>query len=71
VLALLDALRRRRLLMLVKRTAQTVAYHATAGLKGRRWTVDAPSAVSIPYGVPIAIGAILAWFFPDLPGAVR
>ena len=49
---------------LVGRCIGFVTSIATFGMRGLKISVSSPSAVTIPYGVAIAIGAVTAHFFP-------
>jgi prepilin peptidase CpaA len=66
--ALAAAVRRGTILPVLLRTRDLAIHLITFGRHGERWTVDSPGAVSVPYGVAIALGALLAWFLPGLPG---
>jgi prepilin peptidase CpaA len=62
VLALAEAGRRGVLLPVLFRTRQLAGNLATLGRSGERMTLASPGAVTIPYGVAIAAGALAAWF---------
>jgi prepilin peptidase CpaA len=66
--ALAAAARRGTIWPVLLRTRDLALHLVTFGRHGVRWTVDSPGAVSVPYGVAIALGALVAWFFPGLPG---
>jgi prepilin peptidase CpaA len=68
LLALGDAVRRGTLLPVLLRTRDLAVFVLTLGRHGERPTAGSPSMTSIPYGVAIAVGALVAWFFPGLPG---
>lgn len=68
LLALAGAARRQTLIPVLLRTRDLGLHLVTFGRVGERWTVDSPGAVSIPFAVPIAIGALLALVFPLLSG---
>jgi prepilin peptidase CpaA len=70
LLALGAAVRRGTILPVLLRTWDVALHLVTFGRRGERWTVDSPGAVSVPYGVAIALGALVAWFLPGLPGGV-
>lgn len=70
LLALAAAVRRGTILPVLLRTRDLALHLVTFGRRGERWTVDSSGAVSVPYGVAIALGALVAWFFPGLPGGV-
>jgi len=61
VLALAEAGRRGVLLPVLFRTRQLAGNLATLGRTGERMTLASPGAVTIPYGVAIAVGALAAW----------
>jgi len=60
-LALLEALRRGRLLSLLRDGLWLTLYICTAGRHGVRRTLSSPGAVAIPYGVAISLGSFGAW----------
>ena len=62
VLALAEAGRRGVLLPVLLRSRQLAGNLATLGHTGQRMTLASPGAVTIPYGVAIAVGALAAWF---------
>ncbi|MBD0320748.1 MAG: prepilin peptidase [Gemmatimonadetes bacterium] len=62
VLALAEAARRGVLLPVVFRSKQLAGHWATLGRTGERVTLASPGAVTIPYGVAIAVGGVAAWF---------
>ena len=45
-------------------TKNLILHWATLGRRGQRISLDSPGAQSIPYAVPIAVGALMTWFFP-------
>ena len=49
---------------LLYRTMAFATMVATMGKRGLRMSVSEPSAVTIPYGVAIAVGALVAYFLP-------
>lgn len=61
VLALAEAARRGVLLPVLFRSRQLAGNLATLGRTGERMTLASPGAVTIPYGVAIAVGALAAW----------
>ena len=62
VLALAEAGRRGVLLPVLFRSRQLAGHWATLGRSGERVTLASPGAVTIPYGVAIAVGGVAAWF---------
>jgi prepilin peptidase CpaA len=62
VLALAEAGRRGVILPVLFRSRQLVGHWATGGRTGERPTLASPGAVTIPYGVAIAVGGLAAWF---------
>lgn len=62
VLALAEGGRRGVLLPVLFRSSQLVGHWASGGRTGERPTLESPGAVTIPYGVAIAAGALAAWF---------
>lgn len=67
-MALLQAIRRGTIVPLLMRTLDLGLWAITWGRRGMRLSLDAPGAVSVPYGAAIAVGTLAAWFFPLLPG---
>lgn len=61
VLALVEAARARMLLATLRRFRQLLFYVVTFGRLGVRRTLAMPGAVSVPYGVAVAAGAMTAW----------
>jgi prepilin peptidase CpaA len=71
VLAIINLIRRRALLGAVVSTKNLLLHWITLGRGGQRIDLDSPEIHTVPYGVAIAAGAILAWFFPfSLTGGV-
>lgn len=64
VLALVSAARRGVLLAVLTNTKNLLVYFMTFGHRGERISLDSDGANTVPYGVAIAAGALLAWFFP-------
>lgn len=64
LMALVAAVVSGRLSGLLGRTLAFAMSLVTPGLKGNRLSVSDPSALTIPYGVAIAAGAVLAHFLP-------
>jgi Flp pilus assembly protein protease CpaA len=62
VLALAEAGRRGVILPVLFRSRQLVGHWATGGRSGERLTLASPGAVTVPYGVAIAVGGLAAWF---------
>lgn len=62
VLAVVEVVRRRAGVRVLKSTLGLVGYGLTLGRHGTRITVTSPEAVTVPYGVAIAIGSIAGWF---------
>jgi prepilin peptidase CpaA len=63
VMAFTDAYRRGVIVPVLFRCGDMVQYCFTFGRTGRLPRLDEPGAVSIPYGVAIAVGSIACWFF--------
>jgi Flp pilus assembly protein protease CpaA len=63
VLGVLDAYRRGLLVPVILNSLDLVKHWATLGRRGRRVALSMPGAVTIPYGVAIAVGAVLWWFW--------
>jgi len=64
VLALASAVRRGALLSLLRNTLDLLLHWFTGGRIGKRLDLQAEEAHTIPYGLAIAAGGLLAWFFP-------
>lgn len=64
VLALAEAARRGVLLTVLVRSRQLAGHWASLGKTGERLTLASPGAVTVPYGVAIAAGCLVAWFLP-------
>jgi prepilin peptidase CpaA len=62
VMAVYTAARRSRLRETLREMAGIVVRLASLGMRGRGRTIASPGAITVPYGVAIAIGAGLAWF---------
>jgi len=64
VLALGNAFRRGELLGMLVNTKNLLLYGLTRGRHGVRIDLQSSGSHSVPYGVAIAAGAVMAWFFP-------
>jgi prepilin peptidase CpaA len=62
VLALLEALRRRAVLVVVSRSFAAVKHLMLFGRFGMGLTLESPEAITVPYGVAIAVGSLAWWF---------
>ena len=60
--ALLSMVRRGLLPLLIFNTVDLVKSWRTLGRAGELRTLDSPGALTIPYGVPIAVGTLFWWF---------
>jgi Flp pilus assembly protein protease CpaA len=63
VIGVLDAYRRGLLVPVILNCLDLLKHWATFGRKGRRVALAMPGAVTIPYGVAIAIGGVMWWFW--------
>jgi prepilin peptidase CpaA len=63
LLGLVEAVRRGVILPAALNAAGMVRRWATFGRSGEARTVDSPGAVTVPYGVAIAAGTIVWWFW--------
>jgi len=68
LLGLYWSIRRGVIIPVLLETGNRLVYIATLGRRGAKVTIQDPEARTIPYGVAIAAGAVLAWFFPLFPG---
>jgi len=64
VLAVGKMIRRRALLGVLVNMKNLLVYWITLGRAGQRISLDSLGAQSVPYGVAIAAGALMAWFYP-------
>jgi prepilin peptidase CpaA len=62
VFALLTVIRRGLLPLLVLNTLDLVKSWRSLGRAGQARRLDSPAAITVPYGVPIALGTLLWWF---------
>jgi prepilin peptidase CpaA len=62
VFAVLSVIRRGLLPLLVVNTLDLVKSWRSLGRGGQRRRLDSPAAITVPYGVPIAVGTLLWWF---------
>ncbi|HZN96283.1 MAG TPA: prepilin peptidase [Gemmatimonadales bacterium] len=60
--ALLTMLRRGMLPLLIWNTMDLVKSLVSLGQSGKPRRLDSPAALTVPYGVPIATGALIWWF---------
>lgn len=60
--ALVSMIRRGVLPLLILNTVDLVKSWRTLGRAGQIRTLDSPGALTIPYGVPIALGTLIWWF---------
>lgn len=66
-MSLFEAARRGVILPLLLRSGDLLLYVITFGRRGQRPALGGPEVVTIPYALPIAVGALVAWFLPILP----
>ena len=60
--ALASVIRRGVLPLLIFNTLDLVRSWRSLGLAGERRKLESPAALTIPYGVPIAVGTLIWWF---------
>jgi len=65
LVALEEMTRRKVVLPVLFRSKDLLLYLLTLGRKGERPVPEAPAAITVPYGVAIAAGAVAAWFLPS------
>jgi prepilin peptidase CpaA len=63
VMGALDAYRRGVMVPVVLNCLDLLKHWATLGRRGRRIALAMPGAITIPYGVAIAAGAVMWWFW--------
>jgi prepilin peptidase CpaA len=64
LLGLASAIRRGVIIPVLLETKNLAIWMVTFGHKGARRTIQDPEARTVPYGVAIAVGAVLAWIYP-------
>ncbi len=69
LLAIGNTVRRGAFLGVVVNMKNLLVYWLTLGRHGVRIGLDSPGARSVPYGLAIAAGALVAWFYPVSLGA--
>ncbi len=62
-LGVLDAYRRGILVPVVLNSIDLMKHWLTLGRRGRRVGLSSPGAVTVPYGVAIAVGSVAWWFW--------
>lgn len=67
-LALAVAVWRGALAATLARTGGLLVRWLTLGRAGQKRTLGAPGALTVPYGVAIAVGAVVGWILPPLGG---
>lgn len=65
LLGIAEAVRRGVILPAVQDAGRMIRFWLTLGRSGRRRTLTSPGAVAVPYGVAIALGAIVWWLRGD------
>ncbi len=65
-LGILVAVKRGVLLPILLNAKGMIVYLLSLGRVGERRSLESPGAVSVPYGVAIALGALFVWFSPEL-----
>jgi prepilin peptidase CpaA len=63
IIAIVESVRRGVIVPVVLNSVDMMKRWATLGRKGAQRSLSSPGAVSIPYGVAIALGAIGWWFW--------
>jgi prepilin peptidase CpaA len=63
LIAVVEAIRRGVIVPVVLNSMDMMKRWVTMGSKGAQRSLSTPGAVSIPYGVAIALGAIVWWFW--------
>jgi prepilin peptidase CpaA len=64
ILAVANAVRRGAILGVLMNTKSLIVYLVTLGRHGERIALDSEGAETVPYGLAIAAGTLVAWFFP-------
>jgi prepilin peptidase CpaA len=70
-MSLAQMARRGVVLPVLLRMKNRVFHAITLGRRGERDVLGGPAAVTIPYGIALAAGALVAWFLPILDGVPR
>lgn len=70
LISIANAVRRGALLTLLRNTKDLLYYWVSGGKAGRRADLEDDEALTIPYGLAIASGGLLAWFVPLSLGGV-
>jgi Flp pilus assembly protein protease CpaA len=65
LIAVVEAVRRGVIVPVVLNSLDMMKRWATLGNKGVQRSLATPGAVSIPYGVAIALGAMAWWFWGE------
>ena len=63
VLAVGESVRKGAVGSLLFNTAGLASHVISRGRMGHRSTINAPGAVTVPYGLAIAVGSLTVWFF--------
>jgi prepilin peptidase CpaA len=63
IIAVVESVRRGVILPVVLNSVDIIKRWATLGRSGAQRSLTSPGAVSIPYGVAIALGALVWWFW--------
>lgn len=69
ILAVGSAIRRGTILPVLQNSVRLFVHLITLGRHGERYGLDSPQAHTLPYGLAIAAGALVTWFFPLSLGA--
>ena len=69
ILAVGSAIRRGTILPVLQNSVRLFVHLITLGRHGERYGLDSPKAHTVPYGLAIAAGALVTWFFPLSLGA--
>lgn len=66
LLAIITAVRGRLILRALANTRDLLTWAITLGRSGEKRTLETEGAITIPYGVAVAAGALSVWFFPAM-----
>jgi len=66
LLAIITAVRGRLILRALANSRDLLLWAVTLGRSGEKRTLETEGAITIPYGVAVAAGALSVWFYPAM-----